>query len=54
MQNGGIFNDVGHYHLHIFPRYERDGFGWKYSEETKLVSSEIAKVIRETIDSLQT
>ena len=29
MQNGGKFNDVGHYHLHIFPRYENDGFGWK-------------------------
>jgi diadenosine tetraphosphate (Ap4A) HIT family hydrolase len=22
MQNGGKFNDVGHYHLHIFPRYK--------------------------------
>ncbi|MBE6836876.1 MAG: HIT family protein [Ruminococcus sp.] len=28
MQNGGKFNDVGHYHLHIFPRYNGDGFGW--------------------------
>ena len=28
MQNGGRFNDAGHYHLHIFPRYENDGFGW--------------------------
>ncbi|MBQ7714344.1 MAG: HIT family protein [Clostridia bacterium] len=28
MQNGGKFNDVGHYHLHIFPRNEDDGFGW--------------------------
>ena len=31
MQNGGIFNDVGHYHMHIFPRYYNDGFGLKYS-----------------------
>lgn len=30
MQNGGIFNDVGHYHLHIFPRYKGDGFGWTF------------------------
>ncbi|MBU3072901.1 HIT family protein [Clostridium estertheticum] len=30
MQNGGVFNDIGHYHLHIFPRYENDGFGWKF------------------------
>lgn len=38
MQNGGKFNDIGHYHLHIFPRYENDGFGWKYGEEPKAVS----------------
>lgn len=49
MQNGGKFNDVGHYHLHIFPRYENDGFGWTYGGEPKTVSSEVAKVIRETI-----
>ncbi len=29
MQNGGAFDDLGHYHLHIFPRYKSDGFGWK-------------------------
>lgn len=28
MQNGGIFNDVGHYHMHVFPRFKGDGFGW--------------------------
>lgn len=28
MQNGGIFNDIQHYHLHVFPRYTQDGFGW--------------------------
>lgn len=33
MQNGGKFNDIGHYHLHIFPRYENDGFGWTYGDE---------------------
>ncbi|SCG83690.1 HIT family protein [Proteiniborus sp. DW1] len=33
MQNGGTFNDVGHYHMHVFPRYKGDGFGWTYSEE---------------------
>ncbi|WP_246608595.1 HIT family protein [Paenibacillus agaridevorans] len=29
MQNGGSFNDLGHYHMHVFPRYNNDGFGWK-------------------------
>ncbi|MBO7747995.1 HIT family protein [Paenibacillus sp. MWE-103] len=27
-QNGGRFNDLGHYHLHLIPRYEGDGFSW--------------------------
>ena len=49
MQNGGEFNDVGHYHLHIFPRYKGDGFGWIYGEGIKEVSAEIAKRIRESI-----
>lgn len=26
MENGGEFNDIGHYHMHIFPRYREDGF----------------------------
>ena len=49
MQNGGEFNDVGHYHLHIFPRYAGDGFGWTYGEEPKNVKEEIAKRIGEQL-----
>lgn len=49
MQNGGVFNEVGHYHLHIFPRYSNDGFGWTYGEDTKSVNTEIAMRIRERI-----
>lgn len=33
MQNGGEFCDFGHYHMHIFPRYHGDGFGWTCGEE---------------------
>ncbi len=29
IQNGGIFNDLDHYHMHVFPRYKDDGFGWE-------------------------
>ena len=50
MQNGGAFNDIGHYHLHIFPRYDGDGFGWTYGQEPKEVNVEIAKRIREKIN----
>ena len=28
IQNGGYFNDVNHYHMHVFPRYKNDGFSW--------------------------
>ncbi|MBD3918529.1 HIT family protein [Paenibacillus sp. PR3] len=27
-QNGGNFNDLTHYHMHLIPRYEGDGFTW--------------------------
>lgn len=36
MQNGGYFNDIGHYHMHIFPRYKNDGFGWTYGEDNEV------------------
>lgn len=48
MQNGGTFNDVGHYHLHVFPRYIGDGFGWTYGDDCT-VNSEIAAKIRDKI-----
>jgi histidine triad (HIT) family protein len=28
IQNNGIFNELDHYHLHIFPRYANDKFKW--------------------------
>ena len=49
MQNGGIFNDVGHYHMHIFPRYEADGFGLTYGSQKKRVNFEIAQRLREEL-----
>ncbi len=32
IQNNGEFNELSHYHLHIFPRFKEDGFGWLSSE----------------------
>ena len=32
MQNNGAFNELSHYHLHIFPRFNEDKFGWQSSE----------------------
>ncbi|WP_315899154.1 HIT domain-containing protein [Paenibacillus cremeus] len=44
MQNGGLFNDLGHYHMHVFPRYEGDGFAWIEPEETPGAASRLAEV----------
>ena len=46
MQNGGRFNEIGHYHMHIFPRYERDGFGWTSGSEAHSHGEEVARRIR--------
>lgn len=49
MQNGGEFNDVGHYHLHIFPRYKGDGFSWVYGGEKKKDAMDIVVEIRKRL-----
>ena len=28
IQNNGLFNDLTHYHMHVFPRHQSDGFAW--------------------------
>lgn len=27
-QNGGLFNELTHYHMHLIPRFQGDGFSW--------------------------
>lgn len=49
MQNGGEFNDVGHYHLHIFPRYKNDGFGWKFSDDEYEHTERVATLIHNNL-----
>lgn len=46
MQNGGAFNDIGHYHMHVFPRYKNDGFGWTYGEHKQQPVQDMANMIR--------
>lgn len=52
MQNGGIFNDIGHFHLHIFPRYSDDGFDWTVNEKETEYSKKIAEKIAVTLQTL--
>lgn len=49
MQNGGVFNDIGHFHLHVFPRYENDGFGWTCSDEVFAHSEEVVERLRKLL-----
>lgn len=49
MQNGGQFCDFGHFHLHIFPRYQNDGFGWKYPQGEFECSDKVAEKIRKCL-----
>ncbi len=49
MQNGGKFNDIGHYHMHLFPRYIKDDFSWIVSDKNYNVNEIIAKKIKENI-----
>jgi len=50
-QNGGVFNDLSHYHMHIIPRYTNDGFTWSdpiidHKAETRLEETRI-RIIQE-------
>lgn len=48
MQNGGEFNDIGHYHMHIFPRYAAGDFGWVSKEvEEHSIAVEGRKIAEE-------
>lgn len=49
MQNGGKFNDIGHYHMHIFPRYDNDDFGWTGSGKEHKIGVEIADKIKKNL-----
>ena len=48
-QNGGIFNELTHYHMHVVPRYKNQSFSIFYSndeaesieEETKLIEQKL-------------
>lgn len=55
MQNGGYFNDVNHYHLHVFPRYQNDGFGWidpQWPQKQLAAASQVATSLQKIIKEL--
>ncbi|NOV02097.1 HIT domain-containing protein [Paenibacillus sp. LMG 31457] len=56
IQNGGIFNDLTHYHMHIFPRYKEDGFAWQEPADSSNAAGRLAEtgeMLREAIGLLR-
>ena len=46
MQNGGANCEFGHFHFHVFPRLENDGYDWIYPAGEKEVSEKVAEKIK--------
>ena len=44
MQNGGQNNELNYLHIHLIPRHEKDGFGWK-SKSVKVNLKQVHKKI---------
>ena len=49
MQNGGANCKFGHFHFHVFPRLENDGYDWIYPEGVKEVSEKVAARLRASL-----
>ncbi|WP_411852889.1 HIT family protein [Virgibacillus halodenitrificans] len=57
-QNGGIFNELTHYHMHVVPRYKNQSFSDFYTEDAVLDEnirglSDTKNLLREVIDKLK-
>ncbi|MGA4720905.1 HIT family protein [Fictibacillus nanhaiensis] len=42
-QNGGKFSNLTHFHMHVIPRYENDGFTWSESTILDNASERLAE-----------
>ncbi|MFB5661293.1 HIT family protein [Alteribacillus sp. HJP-4] len=40
-QNGGIFNELTHYHMHVVPRYKNQSFATFYSDHDVTIEEEV-------------
>jgi diadenosine tetraphosphate (Ap4A) HIT family hydrolase len=43
MQNGGIFNDLDVFHLHVFSRFKENEFGHRYTAPTEALEVQLLK-----------
>jgi histidine triad (HIT) family protein len=49
-QNGGVFNELTHYHMHVVPRYRGQSFASFYSEDEIMIEDEMK--LKETAGKL--
>jgi histidine triad (HIT) family protein len=57
-QNGGIFNELAHYHMHVVPRYKNQSFADFYNEDAVLDKSigklsDTKNMLKEAIDKFR-
>ena len=57
-QNGGIFNELTHYHMHVVPRYKEQSFADFYNEDVVTVKrtsdlSDSKKMLIEAINNFR-
>jgi histidine triad (HIT) family protein len=54
-QNGGVYNDLKHYHMHVIPRYLGDGFSWsepKDEYKTDRTLQDIKTILTKELESI--
>ncbi|MDZ5607539.1 HIT family protein [Bacillus pseudomycoides] len=56
-QNGGIFNELAHYHMHVVPRYKEQSFAEFYMEQSGSGNKshnfeDTKKLLREAIEQI--
>ncbi|WP_195575154.1 HIT family protein [Paenibacillus sp. 1001270B_150601_E10] len=53
-QNGGAFDDLTHFHMHIIPRYEGQNFAEFYEEDPEAQPKDNVQLAKTKIDMINT
>lgn len=53
-QNGGAFDDLTHFHMHIIPRYDGQNFAEFYEEDTEAQPKDNVQLAKTKIDIINT
>jgi histidine triad (HIT) family protein len=51
-QNGGVFNDLDHFHIHVIPRFKGDGFSWSEPLNPSDAENHLLETKKKMIDQL--